>query len=363
MANTNRFNPGLFIVMIMTLGVAASTAFAAQKEAKVKILETPYVLEKPTGDTLIVESRYVAIVRGLAPALGDGYAPRSAPMRGPQSSTYARRGGPLANMVDSTPPDDLPSEDIRRFLSTQYGQAIRYRALNLQPKPPAGEHPTDEERRKAREECVHEYRILTSTPRRAEELARALILVYNTTQDKEKQAALEILEGLKKELPELKSARDKARASYDALRSRLNDLPEIRPETVSALETKKWLLAVDCAGAKTKQSAVQKLMLESGELSDAAREQLEEIRITVHIELAGIVARQEKVHEILKIAQDRAELLPKYEAAEIRLKNARTELEKHEQRTENYTQFLESSIFDHFKVENNTILIQPIQWQ
>ena len=362
MTNRNRFNPSLFVVTIVALGVAALPAFAAQKEAKVKILETPYVLEKPAGNTLIVESRYVAIVRGLAPALGDGYAPKSTVFASPRSSSANIRNS-LARMVDSTPPEDLPSEDIRRFLSTQGGQAIRYRALNLQPAPPSGTHPTDEERRKAREECVHEYRILTSTPRRAEELARALILVYNTTRDKEKQAMLADLEGHKKKLPELKSACDKAQASYDPLRSRLDTLAEIRAETVSALETKKWLLAVDWAGAKTKQDAVQELMKESGELSEAALQQLEEIRITVHIELAGIVARRARVDEILKIAQNRAELLPKYEAAEIRLKNAQIELERHERLIESSTQYSESSMFDHFKVENNTILIQPIQWQ
>jgi hypothetical protein len=363
MTNTNRFNPGIFVVMIVALALMVSAAFAVQKEAevKVKVLETPYVLEKPTGDTLIVESTYIGIVRGLAPAFGDGsYVTDPKNLR-----------NSLANMVEATPREDLPSEDIRRFLSTQGGQAIRYRGLTLESAPasaarvrPFQARQTPEESRKAREECVHEFHILASTPGRVEELARALILVYNASLDKEKQGELAILEGHKKNLPALKSAVDKAQTSYDPLRSRLENLEEIRPETVSALETKKWLLAVDLAGAKTKKDAVQELMKESGELSQAAREQLEEIRITVHIELAGIVARQAKVDEILKISQDRAELLPKHDAAKRRLKGAQSEFDKCERLIKSYAQAVEDSIYyDHFKVENNTILVQPIQWQ
>jgi len=357
MTNTNRFYPGLFVVMIVTLALMVSPAFAVQKEATLKIMETPYVLEKPTGDTLIVESRYIAIVRGLAPGFGD-----ASYIANPQTLRNS-----LANMVAETPQEYLASEDIRRFLSTQGGQAIRYRGITLQSAPgplrKTGDRRTAEERRKAREECVHEFHILASTPRRVEELARALILVHNTSRDKEKQAQLATLEDLKKSLPAFKSTRDKAQASYDPLRSRLDNLAEIRPETVSALETKKWLLAVDLAGAKTKESAVQELMKESGELSQAGREQLEEIRITVHIELAGIVARQAKVDEILKISQDRAELLPKHDVAKSRLKTAQIDFNKCERQIKDYAQYAEDSIFDHFKVEKNTILVQPIQWQ
>ena len=217
--------------LLALLALAATAARAdkpptTQPKVTFKVVKTPYAVEMFGEDPILTEGmKYVAVVRAR---LGgwDGRVPLENVLR---------------SMVASTPREYLPSEEIRSFLMTQTGRAIRHRMVGgdwtgtreeiprylgpgtyVRPRPsrvpsagagaygtrrpsvgrtgarpdqpfsrqppslmgrgrvaprPAGTSMRPLER--PREAPVHEFLILAPSEERAKELVRALIVVYN----------------------------------------------------------------------------------------------------------------------------------------------------------------------------------------
>ncbi len=386
MINTRNSVFKLQIIAVVLPAMVSAGASAAQEQVKVKLLDTPYSIQGSREDALLMESRYIGIVRGSAPRLGEGRRmPPMTPFRRPPD---VRRM--LSDMVQKTPKEYLKSEDVRRFLSTQGGQAIRYRMIEAgsdgkrdaqEPGEgetgPAGMEYEDQMmdemtymrsgmgggKQPPKTPVLHEFQILAATPQRVEEIARALILVYNTVSDQGKEESIAKSKGETARLAGLKAALEQARERFSKIEARYKATEEVAAESYRALETQKWLIRVDLAGVEARKKAVEGLMEKSSALAEGARGKLEEIRIAAYVELAELLSKQAKVNEILQNKKARDGLEQEYLNAKGKLANSKASVGQCEGAASSWMEHAESGIYAHFEVENDTIIIQPIRWQ
>ena|GEM_PF-4021941 len=387
MINTRNSVLKLHIIAGVLTAMVSAGALAAQEQVKVKLLDAPYSIQGSRQDALLMESQYIGIVRGSAPRLGDGR--RMTPFRRPPD---VRRM--LSDMVQKTPEEYLKSEDVRRFLSTQGGRAIRHRViepgsdgkgdaqeLGEGEARPAGMEYEDQMmdemmymgpgmgggmaggKQPPKTPVLHEFQILAATPQRVEEIARALILVYNTVSDQEKQRELTTSKEETARLAGLKAALEQAREHFSKIEARYEATEEVAAESYRALETQKWLIRVDLAGVEARKKAVEGLMEKSSSLAEGARGKLEEIRIAAYVELAELLSKQAKVNEILQSKRDRDGLEQEYLNAKGKLEGSKASLDQCEKAAKSWMEHAESGLYAHFEVENDTITIQPIQWR
>ncbi|UCG46343.1 MAG: hypothetical protein JSU94_12640 [Phycisphaerales bacterium] len=384
MINTRNSVLKLHIIAVVLPAIVSAGALAAQEQVKVKLLDTPYSIEGSRQDALLMESQYIGIVRGYGPmwpTSDHGTSPLVRPV-------VLRRT--LSGMVETTPQEYLPSEDVRRFLSTQGGRAIRYRVIEpgsdgkgdaqelgegeagpagmeyegqmidemmyMGPGMGGGKQPP-------KTPVLHEFQILASTPQRVEEIARALILVYNTQADQYKEGSIAESKRETARLAGLEAALQQARERFSKIEARYEATEEVGAESYRALETQKWLIRVDLAGVEARKKAVEGLMEKSPTLAEGARGKLEEIRIAAYVELAELLSKQAKVNEILQNKKARDGLEQEYLNAKGKLEGSKASVDQCRTRARELMESAESGLYAHLKVENDTITIQPIQWR
>ena len=381
---------GLCLAVSAVLVSASARAQGAREEIKVEILDTPLRMAAPSeyppwevlpdeaGDDagapphewpqpsqapLRMEYRYVATFRAPVPGIG-----ASEPV-----VLSRRQRGRISNILlralKKVPRDQLPSEDTRQSLVTQFRYAIQYR--------PVGEHiiiaevETEEGMERGTEvrsivAPVVEFRVLAATAQRAEELARLVVLVYNEGYagyfPKEHARRHE---QAKARRPEIKRALETARQRLDDVQRRLNELPRIDADAVAALETKKWLLSVDIAGTKARIEAIDRLQADDPAIRQGLRvpTRYDEFRIPAHLDLADFKARYQEVKRLLELAERREALMPEHNEAKKQVEEAESAEAKNEQAIVDYGKRAQSFLYEPLRVVHNTITVQPIEWE
>ena len=299
------------IAWVVMLAAAAATSAAeksptTQPEIGFRIFKTPHRVEIFQEDPLLTEGfKYVAVIRARAAAL----APNDV-------------RGTLAEFVRRTPREHLASEDIRSFLATQGGRAIRIRFAHVlrpgpvqtgtagqppgptgagmpqplpamrggsprqmsaysprsMPEPSGGGMMTTGSapgpygvggrprgvvapRQAVVGTAIREFLILAPSEDRAKQLVAALIVVYNQGwAHPQRQLHLEQADALEAELPRLQAKLREAEARQAEVQAQIDKCEDIGADALSALKAEKWLLEVRLTGIKARLEAAEKIL-------------------------------------------------------------------------------------------------------
>ena len=342
----------LMSVMLLAAGALAQAADKPQTPAKAvafKALDTPLDIVPLGGPDVILNSKYVAVIRGIAPELGD-------------KNFY----GALREFLKRTPKGALPSEEVREVLQTGNPRILQHRITGYQ-KEAARLAPSPQGRvgYVQRPVPVHEIRILAPTGERAKELAQAILTVYNVGwAEPERHMPLLIKRNAERRLPKLQEALKAAEKAFQALQEKLKEYPDIDKEAASALSTRRMLLEVDIKGVQARIREAEKLRAELAGKPETQQlaQQVELARINAQIDQADMLARLAKVGQLLDLADQRAKLAGQHHSAEKRFISVKQQVEECSGRIANYAQRAESDWCKPFRVIDNTITIQPIRW-
>ena len=98
------------------------------------------------------------------------------------------------------------------------------------------------------------------------------------------------------------------RAAMQGQLDKLSSYADLTAESLAALIAHKRMIAVDQAGVEARLRACKKILDASGDNLRLV-EQVETVKITAEIELAGLTAKQETLNQIIDSGQRRAELI------------------------------------------------------
>lgn len=381
--------PSMILAAAVTvcLSAAALQAPAAEEpaasrpappELKFEMSQTPYPGERLGGPR---DNRFVLIVR----------------VRMPEAALHALTRG-LPGMVDLTPKQDLPSEKIRELLREgtgigyirvlQMGGRPGYQSPSYGPSPrestryrprPAGHGPAPAAPAQVRSagrigvgpgrpaspaagrEVICEFALVAPTVQQLKELMQALLTVYEVAWARSEQRALrDRLEADRKELAELQPQLDEANRGRQALKEKVEALPDIPAKTVDDLKTKGWLLEVELAGVRARLEAARELIKNVPE--EHPRDQIELMRAAAQVDLAGLLGQRERVRKLLEEAAARHAAQRKVDEHNSRFSGIRFR-EKHlKDSIRSNEATLAAGAFNPLEVIGNRATIRPIDW-
>jgi len=344
----------LMSVMLLAAVASAQVADKPQAPAKAvafKALDTPLDMVPPRDPDVIVNSKYVAVIRGIAPPWD----------RGSFRET-------LRAFLKRTPKGALPSEEVRKVLQAE-GERIRilqHRITGYQKEAarpaPSPQGPVGYVQRPV---PVHEIRILAPTSERARELAQAILTAYNVGwAEPERQQALQAKQNEEQRLPKLQEELKAAEKAFQTAQKQIDGYPDIDKEAASALRTRRMLLEVDIEGVRARIREAEKLRRGLAEKPDSQQlaQQVELAKINAQIDQADILARLKKVRQLLDLAERRAKLNTQYVSAQRRLDSAKRNVDRCTRQVAGHAEVAESDRCKPFRVIDNTITIQPIRW-
>jgi len=111
MFKMNYLHNTLCIVLYVTAIIVSNNVAAEESQINVKILDEPQVCTVSADNLSLMENKYVGVIRGIAPGLG---------------SVLPLRNDLYDSLVAGTSIEYLSDKDIRAFLSTQAGLAIKH---------------------------------------------------------------------------------------------------------------------------------------------------------------------------------------------------------------------------------------------
>lgn len=307
------------LAMLAVAAGAAEKAPTTRPAVKFKLLEAPYAVEILQADPILTEGmKYVAVVRAR---LG-GWGPVSLEDQ-------------LRHWVENTPREHQPSEEIRSFLMTQSGRAIRHTmttrwrvdppgVMGVSPRagtrydpadgpgyaPSAGSPgaytrpPVRSTRTPARpsvrpgvdarggmgadvmrpragpaprerpaELPIHQFLILAPTRERAEQLVGALITVYDHGWAYPQQQLLrQAAENERARLPDLRARLTEVEKRFAEVKAKVDKHEDIGAEGLSALKSEKWLLAVRLEGIKARFDMAERILQQERDRAKARNE-------------------------------------------------------------------------------------------
>ncbi len=324
--------------LMLTPWVLAEEALqppTTQPQVEFKTVETPYPVEVSEQEAILMESlKYVAVLRAELPA-GE------------------RAVGLLAHLVQDTPKEALPSEEIRSFLETQDGRAIRITPISgpeplrpsgldergagpvpsprLAPQPYGPTHggtvvpfrrpvlPSPQVYLPApawpEQERLYQIVVLAPSEQRARQLVRAMIVAYDYGWSyAERRRWLDSAKAEEDRLPPLRAELEKAKKALEEVQAKMDKLPDIVPEALAALRSEKWMLEVKQSGVQARAEAAQKLLAKPQ--TEGQMDQLRAILILAQIDLGEVLARREKVEQLIQLGTQRQRLLPERDRAQ-----------------------------------------------
>ena len=163
-------------------------------------------------------------------------------------------------------------------------------------------------------EMVPEFQVLAPTPEQAEELAKALITAC-VHGDPERIQLQQAIKTLQARFDDAQEKFTKAKARLVELDAKLQPIEDVDPEAMKELKKQRWLLTVQVTGAKARMDAAKSQVTASPNPADQAKNrQLEEITIATSIELAGLLASQNRIEKLISQGGERQELTTQRDA-------------------------------------------------
>jgi len=252
-----------------------------------------------------------------------------------------------AELVDATPREYLPEEEIRNYLKTQKKPAFTIRVATTYASK-AGVQRQD-----------HEVKLYAISEQKAKELVQGFITVCVVGGSMTKRKYLE------DSIPEQEEKKKELNLQVEKLEK---EIPEIEvemknyslvPDTAKAsLENKRWLNEVDLVGVKARMEVAQEMIKKypPGRMPV----ELDNIRITAQIELASLLAQQKKINEILESAKNHVKLMMKSIAQREKLNESHRAIRNCDVKIRNSQEQIEDLSSQTFKVSNNRVTILPL---
>ncbi len=202
--------------------------------------------------------------------------------------------------------------------------------------------------------------ILAHTPERAKELTQALLTFFDhgivaPIQEQLKKAQ----EGLEEELAQSSAGLAGAQKVRDAATQQMKDVEVLEDQAINDLKTQRRLLEVDLAGVKARIDACEAIL--NRDLSKTRRDQVENVKITAEIELAGLAARQKTLDTIIDQGQKAATLGFQLRKAQNEVSQWQGRIAQTEQRIADYVRKIE--LHGPFRLVDEKVVIHPIKWE
>jgi hypothetical protein len=207
---------------------------------------------------------------------------------------------------------------------------------------------------------AYTYFLLAPTPERARELTQALFILFDqgiTEPIQEQIKKLKEVEG--RILQDYREKLAAAQRELDELSQTKN--PEVlEPQAINDLKTQRRLLEVDLAGVKARIDACETI-LNRGGLTNARRDQVENVKIAAEIELAGLAARQKTLNAIIDEAEKSRDFSARLRQKQMEVTNLQRRLRDAEQRLAAHVETIKQ--FVPFRPVDDKVVIRPIKWE
>jgi hypothetical protein len=208
-----------------------------------------------------------------------------------------------------------------------------------------------------------EVRILAPSPEKAEQWARALILVYNTGWAEPGRAeAQRLLKSRRAELERILPQVQEARAKLKEAQESLERFPDIDKDAQAALRSKRWSLVVDIAGVKARVDAISDMLHEKYPSSPIPPE-LATLQIAASVDFADLGARLKTTDMLLEQGAERAKLEPEFHKRKQELGAFQGHKDRLEADIVECEQLLSGPALAPLSIEGGKVTIQPITWQ
>jgi hypothetical protein len=342
-------------------------------ERQIQFVESPevYPMELFRADPKLLEQRYVAIISFRYPQQPNRndlwqllpedvrelafYGGQS--ILSPFASTPNFRGrgstyfGQLVKIVSK---ENLPPEDAGNFFLenadlgyVQFQEQEGFGGRRRAPAPP--------------EAGYFHFRIIAPTADRAKQLATALVTLLDHGFSRRAQISiLSLREAATAWLSQEEAARDKVKKELDEYQKQLESPVEVTAKQLEDLKTQRNLLEVELAGVEARIKASARILDEGRPLDSSHILQVENIKITAEIELAGLVGRQKTLSAIIEKGEKRAALEFKWRKANETHSDHVNRVSEANRIIAHYDEAL--VLLRPFELQDNTIVIRPIQW-
>ena len=217
-------------------------------------------------------------------------------------------------------------------------------------------------------EGTYQFRILAPTEQLARDRAETLVRMLD------RAIALPLIEHFQTAMSEraesLETLNPKlaaAEAAAQQLNEQFEDVKEsaVDADELKRLTTERRLLDVDLAGIRARIDAAEEIIAKlKGQPRETLRriEQLEDIKITAEIDLAGLAARRKVLDQMINDGKKREDLAYKL----VQSRDALNDLERSERRITSELQEYRDAFIVYseklFALKDHKIVIRPIQW-
>ena len=132
----------------------------------------------------------------------------------------------------------------------------------------------------------------------------------------------------------------------------------------SRLKTQRRLLAVDFAGTEARIEAATKILARFRELGAVFThprvEQVENVKVSAEIELAGVAARQKTLDKIIEDGKQSTKLRPQIRKLKTKKSITDQSNKRISSMLEDYKTYFE--VYAPFELKDGKIVVQPIKW-
>jgi hypothetical protein len=219
----------------------------------------------------------------------------------------------------------------------------------------------------------YRFRILAPTAELARERAEALVQILD------RSIRLPLLEKLKNQASASAEALAMFQEQLPAAVAKMKELDEevfatkesyVDAEELKRLTTERRLLDVDLAGIRARIDAAEEIIARIG--GEGGRgpeggirrriEQLEDIKVTAEIDLAGLAARRKVLDEMIQAGKDREALVAKRNDSHKAVDMLDSNIDQLQSKLQNYRNTLTTYSKSLFALKDNKIVIHPIKW-
>jgi hypothetical protein len=317
--------------------------------------EEPFEMALFAADPEVLQQRFVAIVRlDAEQTIQTNPLVRSKTMdRMPQRLSRSSRdyGGLFRFMAQNAPHDRLPSPDLVESLTDR--SSLHVRAV-----------PNEEGYGGSNMESTMSFVVLAPTRERAKELTRAAITLfdYGLSYPIQREFLIRKRPQLEYQATSRASLREieAEAAGYEKQLEASSEYEDVTQEALNGLITQQRLISVDLAGVRARIAACTKILTGRDQLRPSQVEQVEQIKITAEIELAGLEARKAAIDQIVGKAADRRELSEKLAAARARAEVAEKRIDSAQISINLFES--ERHRYEPLTIEGGVIPIHPIKW-
>ncbi|KPK78167.1 MAG: hypothetical protein AMJ79_00640 [Phycisphaerae bacterium SM23_30] len=251
--------------------------------------------------------------------------------------------------VEATPMKYLLEEDICQLFKTQAELIFTIKTI------------PDLAIRKYHETYhAHTFIFYAPSEQKAKELVRGFVDICTYGGPiKERQRLEGLIQEQEEKKKELNQQIEKSPKVIAEIEAEMKQYPRLSSEVRVTVESRKWLIEIDLAGVRARVNTAQEMIKKY--TPSRVPQELENTRITAQIELASLLAQQEKINEILKNADTHDELSRESSKHTNIMIRAQNKLGNCNFNISYCQEHIKDLLSQTFKVENNRVTILPLE--